>query len=135
MAIWEKSRKSKPFHNIKNSQLCTNLLLILSTHFFWKHWFSIISLLTLHSCYKNMVLTSAWLSIGWNTSGRGPYQNPTDRPTTRLLELPSADNRDIKICVFFVEKIIYNWKRTPTKINILDTKNKIMSKIFGMPRA
>ena len=49
------------------SQLVLNLL-ICYPHFFWKHRFSIISLFTLLSNYKNMVLTSACLGIGWNVS-------------------------------------------------------------------
>ena len=47
--------------------LSTNLS-ICYQQFLWKQWFSILSCFTFMSCYKNMVLTSTFLSIGWNTS-------------------------------------------------------------------
>ena len=70
LTISENSRRSKPLCTIKKSLLGRNILTFYK-HFFRTKWFSILSLFTFKSYYKNMVLTSAFFSIGRYIIGLG----------------------------------------------------------------
>ena len=96
--------------------LSTNLL-IFYLHFFEKR-ISIFSSFTLKSGYKNMVLTSACLSIVWNTSwlvwlqsiilfdkldGLGPVDN---RPSTDQLQ-------NFLTFFFYMWQVTHDWWHVP----------------------